>query len=32
MTQKIKVQDGNIIYAATDPSYGLNFGINGILR
>jgi len=31
MTQKIKVQDGNIIYAATDPSYGLNFGINGIL-
>jgi len=29
MAQKILVQDGNIIYAASDPAYDVNFGVNG---
>jgi len=32
MAQKIKVQDGNIVYSASDPAYAVNFGINGQLN
>jgi len=32
MAQKIKIQDGNIVYVASDPSYDVNFGINGQLN
>jgi hypothetical protein len=31
MAQKIKVQDGNILYVASDSTYDVNFGINGLL-
>ena len=31
MAQKIKVQDGNIVYAASDPAYDINFNIKGLL-
>ena len=32
MTQKIKVQDGNIVYAVSDPAVDVNFNIIGILN
>lgn len=32
MAQKIKIQDGIVVFAATDPQYDVNFGINGILN
>ena len=32
MAQKIKVQDGIVVYEATDPQYDLSFGITGVLN
>jgi len=32
MAQKIKLQDGNIVYSASDPAHAVNFGINGQLN
>jgi len=32
MTQKIIVQDGNVVYSTSDPAYDVNFGINGHLN
>ena len=29
MTQKIKVQDGKIVYTASDPEYSLDFSVDG---
>jgi hypothetical protein len=31
MAQKIVVQDGNVLYATSDPTQSINFGINGYL-
>lgn len=32
MAQQVKVQDGNIVYAAADPAHSVNFGVNGQLN
>lgn len=32
MTQKVKVQDGNIIYEAADSAHDINFSVNGQLN
>jgi hypothetical protein len=32
MAQKIIVQDGNVVYQTSDPSFAVNFGINGQLN
>ena len=32
MAQKVKVQDGNIVYSAADPAQSVNFGVNGQLN
>jgi hypothetical protein len=32
MAYRIVVQDGNIIYQTSDPAFGVNFGIDGVLN